>query len=96
VSQRGTASSRVTTQETRRPTSSINGSTLTIDPTALLAYSTAYYVEIDATAIDDLAGNSYAGFSGSSTWAFTTTDDPTAGLIGGGTGSGITVTASSL
>jgi hypothetical protein len=74
---------------------SINGYTLTIDPTALLAYSTSYYVEIDATAIDDLAGNRYVGFSGSSTWAFTTTDDPTAGLIGGGTGSGITVTASS-
>jgi hypothetical protein len=73
---------------------SISGSTLTIDPTALLAYSTAYYVEIDATAIDDLAGNSYVGFSGSSAWAFTTTDDPTAGLIGGGTGSGITATAS--
>jgi autotransporter-associated beta strand protein len=49
-----------------------SGATVTINPTSLLAPSTGYYVEIDATAIDDLAGNSFPGFSGSSTWSFTT------------------------
>ena len=40
---------------------SISGSTLTINPTADLAYSTGYKVEFAAGAIKDLAGNSYAG-----------------------------------
>ena len=39
----------------------LSGATLTINPTADLAASTGYYVEIDPTAIDDLAGNSFAG-----------------------------------
>ena len=61
-------------------TLSLSGTTLTINPTADLAAATGYYVEIDATAIDDLAGNSFAGISGSATWSFTTaapdTTDP--------------------
>lgn len=40
---------------------SISGSTLTINPSSDLSYSTEYRIEIDATAIKDLAGNSYAG-----------------------------------
>jgi Ca2+-binding RTX toxin-like protein/methionine-rich copper-binding protein CopC len=40
---------------------SISGSTLTINPTADLAYSTGYKVEFAAGVIKDLAGNSYAG-----------------------------------
>jgi hypothetical protein len=40
---------------------SISGSTLTINPTADLGYSTGYSVEFAAGTIKDLAGNSYAG-----------------------------------
>ena len=37
-----------------------------------LASSTGYYVEIDNGAIQDIAGNNFAGITGSSTWSFTT------------------------
>jgi hypothetical protein len=37
-----------------------------------LAFSTLYYVELDASAIKDLAGNSFTGFTGDATWSFTT------------------------
>ena len=40
---------------------SISGSTLTINPTADLGYSTAYKVEFAAGTIKDLVSNSYAG-----------------------------------
>ncbi len=42
---------------------SISGSTLTINPSVDLGYSTAYSVEFAAGTIKDLAGNSYAGTS---------------------------------
>ena len=48
--------------------------TITINPSSDLGSLTAYYVEIDATAFDDPAGNSFAGISGNSTWNFTTAD----------------------
>jgi hypothetical protein len=51
---------------------SISGATVTINPTANLAYSTSYYCTIDNGAIVDLASNPYAGFSDNSTWNFTT------------------------
>lgn len=50
---------------------SVSGHTVTIDP-GDLEYSTGYYVTIDAGAFEDMAGNSYAGISGSGTWNFTT------------------------
>jgi methionine-rich copper-binding protein CopC len=40
---------------------SINGNTLIIDPTADLNYSTSYVVEFAAGAVQDLAGNDFAG-----------------------------------
>ncbi len=46
-----------------------NGSTLTINPSANLAFDTEYTVSIGAGAIADLAGNSYAG---TDTYDFTT------------------------
>ena len=46
--------------------------TITINPTSDLASSTDYYIEIDTTAFDDAAGNSYAGISGATTFNFTT------------------------
>lgn len=51
----------------------VSANTLTIDPTAPFAGGTAYYVEIAATAISDLAPspNSFTGITGNSTWNFT-------------------------
>ena len=50
--------------------------TVTINPTADLASLTEYYVQIDATAITDLAANPYAGIVDPDTtsWSFTTAD----------------------
>jgi methionine-rich copper-binding protein CopC len=50
-------------------------STITFNPSSDLNPGTAYYVNIDASAIDDLAGNSYAGISSTTTWNFTTLDN---------------------
>ena len=50
----------------------VSGDTVTINPTANLEVSTGFYVEIDAGAIQDTAGNNFAGISGSDTWNFTT------------------------
>ncbi len=46
--------------------------TLTINPTANLVGGTSYYVQIATTALDDLAGNSFAGITDKTTWNFTT------------------------
>lgn len=50
----------------------ISGNVLTINPTADLLPNTAYAIRIAATAIDDLAGNSFAGITSNTTWNFTT------------------------
>ncbi|MCL4180955.1 MAG: Ig-like domain-containing protein [Verrucomicrobia bacterium] len=51
----------------------ISGATLIINPTALLVGGKNHAVRIDATAIDDTAGNSFAGINNDTTWNFTTT-----------------------
>lgn len=55
----------------------VSGATATI-PFSGLAYSTGYYINIDAGAFKDLAGNSYAGISTTTTWTFTTQAPPAA------------------
>lgn len=50
----------------------VSGSTLTINPTADLDYSTAYHVKIAPGAVKDNANNNFAGISDTTTWAFTT------------------------
>ena len=45
--------------------------TITVNPSVTLAPSTAYYVEVGATAFEDLSGNSFAGMTGNSIWNFT-------------------------
>lgn len=50
----------------------VNGSEITIDPTADLTQGTEYYVEIADGAIKDVAGNNYTGISDNTTWNFTT------------------------
>ena len=50
---------------------SISGAVLTINPTATLTASREYAIRIAASAIDDLAGNSYAGIANDTTVSFT-------------------------
>ena len=51
---------------------SVSSAVLTINPTALLSAGKTYAVQIAATAIDDLATNSFAGIANDTTWNFTT------------------------
>jgi hypothetical protein len=53
---------------------SISGSTLTLNPSADLAFSTGYTVEFAAGSVKDLAGNSFAGSTSNN---FTTASSPT-------------------
>ncbi|MGD9982088.1 MAG: Ig-like domain-containing protein, partial [Hyphomonadaceae bacterium] len=55
-----------------------SGSTITINPSVDLAANAGYYINIDAGAVRDLAGNAFAGITGSTALNFTTvtpTDD---------------------
>ena len=58
-------------------TVTISGAAATI-PFSGLAYSTAYYAEMPAATFKDLAGNNFAGITGSATWSFTTLPAPSA------------------
>lgn len=58
-------------------TVTVSGAAVTIPFTAL-AYSTGYYVEMPAGTFKDLAGNNFAGITGSATWSFTTLPAPAA------------------
>ena len=51
---------------------SISGTVLTINPSADMDGNTNYAVQISATAINDISGNSYAGITNNSTLDFTT------------------------
>ena len=55
------------------PAVTVSQDTATIRPGSLLALNTAYYVEIEAGAFTDLAGNGWDGFSGRQAWNFATT-----------------------
>lgn len=76
--------------------------TITIDPTSDLDYSTGYYVQIDAAALQDASGNIYAGIADTATLNFTTVaaPDPTAptfdvaAAVGSVTSTGFTPSAS--
>jgi hypothetical protein len=56
--------------------------TMTINPTADLAGSTLYYIQISANAFPDASGNSYAGISDTTTWNFTTASSAVHGSAG--------------
>lgn len=58
-------------------TVTVSGAAVTI-PFSALAISTAYYVEMPVGTFKDLAGNSFAGITGSSIWSFTTLGQPAA------------------
>jgi methionine-rich copper-binding protein CopC len=55
-----------------------SGSAVTINPTNDLGAGKSYYVNVAAGAITDLAGNSFAGVSGSSTYNFSVAAAPIA------------------
>jgi hypothetical protein len=50
--------------------------TVTIVPTVRLTDNTSYYVEVSSGAIEDLAGNGFAGISDPTAWNFTALDAP--------------------
>jgi len=50
----------------------INGATLTINPSSDLSLAKDYAVLIDAGAVKDTSGNAFAGISAPATWSFTT------------------------
>jgi len=54
------------------------GNTVTINPASDLTTSTPYFITIDATAIQDLVGNNFAGIADANTWAFTTSSSVSA------------------
>jgi methionine-rich copper-binding protein CopC len=59
------------------PKITIAGSTLTIDPSAILAPNTIYYVLINSGAVVDTSGgNPFTGITNSSTWSFSTGNTP--------------------
>ena len=51
---------------------SFSGNQVTINPSANLSYGTSYYLQISGNAIQDLAGNAYAGISDGTTLNFIT------------------------
>ncbi len=55
----------------------VTGPAATI-PFSGLNYSTAYYVEMPAGTFKDIAGNNFAGITGSATWSFTAMAQPSA------------------
>jgi len=57
---------------------SINGTTITINPTNDLVLDTGYYVQIDATAFRDGSNNDYAGIADNTSWNFKTNQLPVA------------------
>ena len=50
----------------------LSGSKATINPSTDLAYSTGYYVQIDAGAFVNAGGEAYAGIADATSWDFTT------------------------
>jgi len=54
----------------------VDGATVTINPSVTLSEEIEYYVQIGADAFDDAAGNSYAGISDTTSWTFTIAPGP--------------------
>ena len=52
----------------------VSGMVLTIDPDGTFLSPGSYYVEIDASAIQDIIGNTYAGIQDKTSWNFATVD----------------------
>ena len=59
----------------------VSGSILTIDPDPILELGDQYAILIDATSVEDLAGNPFDGITSTSTWSFLTRDGVNWSLI---------------
>jgi methionine-rich copper-binding protein CopC len=59
----------------------IQGKKMTLLLEDLLDFATSYYVTLDAGAVLDTDGNEFEGFSGNSTWSFTTTSGSATSLV---------------
>jgi hypothetical protein len=66
----GTVAQSISVTDTSQVT--ISGSTVTINPTSDLASGSGYYINVASGVLTDLAGNSYAGISGTTTYNFAT------------------------
>ena len=53
---------------------SVSNAILTINPTALLLSESNYAIQIGTNAVEDLAGNNFAGITDNTTWNFRTAD----------------------
>ena len=62
----------------------VEGAQVTITPSEALEDLTGYYIEIEAGAFVDQAGNPFAGMSGSDAWPFTTTEGLRLHIAGNG------------
>ena len=56
---------------------SISSATITLVPTADLISETVYYIQVDATAVEDLSSNAFPGIADSTTLNFTAGSDTT-------------------
>ncbi len=56
------------------PAVTVSNAIVTVNPSSDLPDDEDLYVQIDNTAIEDLAGNTFAGISDNTTWNFTTVD----------------------
>jgi hypothetical protein len=54
----------------------LSGASVTLNPSQDLEFSTSHYILVDDGAVEDLAGNQFAGVSNVQTWNFTTVDPP--------------------
>lgn len=71
------AANTVTPVETINVTTgTINGNSITFNPSTTLEYLKSYFIEFDAGAFKDIPGNSHAGILDNSTWSFTVQDNP--------------------
>jgi surface protein len=57
---------------------SIFNSSVTVNPTAQLSQGGSYYIQVDATAIEDLSSNTFAGIADKTTLNFSVVTDTTA------------------
>ena len=73
--------STVHTLSVTGPNVSVSGSVVTVNPTSNLAYSTGYYILVDAGAFKNVGDFNFAGISSSSTLNFTTGADTVAPLL---------------
>ena len=60
---------------------SISGSTITLNPTADLIANQSYYIQVDATAIEDLSSNAFAGITDNTTLNFAAVADTVAPTV---------------